>query len=167
MFRTSKAERVAANLATGWHPLRVTIRFSESIEVDGQGPVLWLKRWNPDDIEVLLKLRTVSFAELHEWMPWAAQELTREAQLEFLKASQSAWEKGDGIDHALIVEENRVGTRGLFRWEDEPDDVRGQSQVPVFGHEKSRRLAVIFNSRRAWHLPSSGVTLGDGTTLPR
>ena len=45
--------------------------------------------------------------------------------------------------------------------------VRGQSQVPVFGHEKSRRLAVIFNSRRAWHLPSSGVTLGDGTTLPR
>ena len=37
--------------------------------------------------------------------------------------------------------------------------VRGQSQVPVFGHEKSRLLAVVFNARRAWHLPSSAGTL--------
>ncbi len=38
--------------------------------------------------------------------------------------------------------------------------VRGQSQVPAGGHEKSRHLAAIFNSRRAWHPPSSGGTLG-------
>ena len=40
------------------------------------------------------------------------------------------------------------------------DAVRGQSQVPAGGHEKSRHLAAIFNSRRAWHLPFSGGTLG-------
>lgn len=98
----------------------MAVRFSESIVVHDQAPVFRLERWRPDDIDGLLELSRASYPELHEWMPWAAEELTRDGQLEFLRSSETAWEAGDGVDFALIVDDRPVGTWGLFRWEDEP-----------------------------------------------
>jgi ribosomal-protein-serine acetyltransferase len=96
-------------------------RLSESVAVDAQEPTLCLERWRPDQVGVLLELSRASFPELHEWMPWAAEEFTQDGQQEFLQISQATWESGDGADYAVIAAGRPVGTWGLFRWEDEPD----------------------------------------------
>ena len=96
-------------------------RLSESLPIAGDGRSVRLERWRPDQVDVLLELSRASFPELHEWMPWAAEEFTREGQLDFLRTSQATWEIGDGADYAVIADEVPVGTWGLFRWEDEPD----------------------------------------------
>jgi RimJ/RimL family protein N-acetyltransferase len=88
-------------------------RAPETIQIDAGSR---LERWRTSDAAATLELSLASYPELHDWMPWAANPPTRADQQAFLDASDEQWQKGDGADYGLIVDEQgAIGTWGVSR----------------------------------------------------
>jgi RimJ/RimL family protein N-acetyltransferase len=64
------------------------------------GP-LRLDRWAAGDAPALLDAVRASFAELHRWMPWAAEPPTAQVEESFIAAAVAAFDAGDEWAYAM------------------------------------------------------------------
>lgn len=64
------------------------------------GPVT-LRRWRPDDAEVLHRVVSESLEHLAPWMPWAAHGYSRADAAAFLARAQQRW--GTDFDYAIVA----------------------------------------------------------------
>jgi ribosomal-protein-serine acetyltransferase len=84
----------------------------ESVEGDG----FVLRRWRPDDAEVLGRAVTESARHLRPWMAWIALEpLTVEQRREWLVERQREWFEGGDVMYGVFAEDEVAGGAGLHR----------------------------------------------------
>jgi len=74
-----------------------------------------LRPLEESDAEKLAHLVAANRAYLAEWMPWAAGEIGREQQLEFIRRTRRQLEEDDGFQSAILDDGAIVGTIGFHR----------------------------------------------------
>jgi ribosomal-protein-serine acetyltransferase len=111
--------RVGEHLDYEWpvrgRKARNPVRPPEMIECG----TLTLRRWRPDDVDVLYRLVDESMDHLSPWMPWAPG-YSRRSAAEFISTAAEDWATGSVYAYAMIVADSIVGGAGLHS-QDEPD----------------------------------------------
>jgi ribosomal-protein-serine acetyltransferase len=69
----------------------------EQVETDR----LLLRRFTRRDVDSLEEGVRASLADLHEWLPWAHMDYTREDAVAFIRDSIQAWRDGKAFDYAI------------------------------------------------------------------
>lgn len=62
---------------------------------------LLLRRFNRRDVLALEEGVRASLVELHEWLPWAHIDYTRDDAVAFVRDSMQAWKEGKAFDYAI------------------------------------------------------------------
>lgn len=62
---------------------------------------LILRRFTRRDVAALEEGVRSSLSELHEWLPWAHMDYTREDAIAFVRDSIQAWREGKAFDYAI------------------------------------------------------------------
>jgi RimJ/RimL family protein N-acetyltransferase len=81
-----------------------------------------LRRWRPDDLDVLTRLVDESLDWLTPWMPWAAEH-SRENIADYLRQVAEKWQTGDAYNYAIMG-----------------DGPEGPNTVPVGSTSTMRRI---------------------------
>jgi RimJ/RimL family protein N-acetyltransferase len=90
----------------------------ETMELDGA----LLRRWTPDDTDVLHTAVLESFEHLHPWMPWATETPRFAVSQEYIDGSILRWSDGTAFEYGIFDLDGRtlLGTIGLHALSD-PD----------------------------------------------
>jgi RimJ/RimL family protein N-acetyltransferase len=74
-----------------------------------------LRRARPEMSDAIYDATVVSFEELHQWMTWANDVLSRAALEEFLNSAQALFERDEDCNYVLIEKSSGdlVGSSGL------------------------------------------------------
>jgi len=72
-----------------------------------------LRRWRPDDADLIFHLVTESLEHLRPWMPWVAGYGPHSA-VAYLSDSQQSWEAGTAFNYAIGYGAAVVGSCGLM-----------------------------------------------------
>jgi ribosomal-protein-serine acetyltransferase len=62
---------------------------------------LILRRFTRRDVPALEDAVRVSLADLHEWLPWAHMDYTRDDATAFVRESMQAWKDNKAFDYAI------------------------------------------------------------------
>lgn len=73
-----------------------------------------LRRWQPGDAPVVLRLVTESLDHLQPWMPWAAGGYSAADAADFTARCQEQWESGTDFNYAITVAGQPAGSCGLM-----------------------------------------------------
>jgi ribosomal-protein-serine acetyltransferase len=86
-----------------------------AVPLEVETPRLVLRAPHPDFAESVNEAIRESFAELHRWMPWAAEIPTLEASREQQRAGRSAFLARDDLPVVMFCGPRVVGCSGLHR----------------------------------------------------
>jgi RimJ/RimL family protein N-acetyltransferase len=78
------------------------------------GPVV-LERLVVGHAEGLFRAVSSSWLHLRPWMPWARDEPTMTAQLDYIDRASASWREGTEFPYAVLAGGDLVGTSGLHR----------------------------------------------------
>jgi ribosomal-protein-serine acetyltransferase len=93
-------------------PMGEVIRLPERIE----GPRLLVRRWTPNDLNLLALTVERNAEHLRPWMPWIADEpLPSQERLTLLEHWQQEWREGGDAVLAIVLNDEVVGGSGLHR----------------------------------------------------
>jgi ribosomal-protein-serine acetyltransferase len=76
-----------------------------------------LRAWRADDAAPLFALVGVNRAHLHPWLDWVDGYTSIEAAHAFLRRTAEGYERGTGLDLALIVDGAIAGAAGISRYD--------------------------------------------------
>ena len=77
----------------------------ERIEIDGG---ITLRRFADEDVTALVETVNASIDHLRPWMPWAAEPVSVEGQLQWLRESKQQWDEGVDFVYGIFDDTGRV-----------------------------------------------------------
>src|SRR5262245_2847628 len=79
-----------------------------------EAPPVRLRRWRPEEAEILVRLVSDNLEHLQPWMPWAQARPSLDDERAFLELLQEAWERRTDFGYAVTLPSGEpIGGMGL------------------------------------------------------